>query len=419
MGPDHGLFRPEALQSAGHSWLGEIVLSRPHSIRRIACVVALGSAALLAFATFGTYTRKVHAIGYLVPAAGVAKIVALQSGVIIDQPVTEGTRVLSGATLAVIGTERQSSDGNTHAKIIEQLSLRKARLRAEGVRTNRMYDEQTKVLDEREGLAQEEIARLNAAIELQSERVTNAQQVEAKYKELQERGQFFSDLSIRQRRQETLAEQATLEQLRRSLAASRKDLAALRLDKANLPFKRENDISYIDRALAELEQETAENTARKGTVVSAARGGIVTAIASEVGKPVLAGQPLMTLLPEDGPLEASLYVTSQAIGFVREGSRTMLQYAAYPYQKFGNYEGTVSRVSQSSVPASDLPFPAPAGDVYFVVNVRLDSQAVQAHGATHSLRSGMVLEGIVLVETRRLIEWAFEPLLSITGRWAT
>ncbi len=42
-----------------------------------------------------------------------------------------------------------------------------------------------------------------------------------------------------------------------------------------------------------------------------------------------------------------------------------------------------------------------------------------AYGEAVSLQPGMQLEADVLVETRRLIEWVFDPLFTLTGKWRT
>jgi membrane fusion protein len=48
--------------------------------------------------------------------------------------------------------------------------------------------------------------------------------------------------------------------------------------------------------------------------------------------------------------------------------------------------------------------------------VALDQQAVKAYGQAQPLAAGMRLDADVLLDKRRLIEWLFEPLLSVTGR---
>ena len=58
----------------------------------------------------------------------------------------------------------------------------------------------------------------------------------------------------------------------------------------------------------------------------------------------------------------------------------------------------------------------PAGEPLYRITVALDRQTVQAYGVAQPLVAGMQLEADVLLDRRRLIEWIFEPLLSITGR---
>ena len=51
-----------------------------------------------------------------------------------------------------------------------------------------------------------------------------------------------------------------------------------------------------------------------------------------------------------------------------------------------------------------------------IEQVALRSQAVLAYGAPRRLLPEMEVEADVLLETRRLYEWAFEPLYALAGR---
>ena len=62
----------------------------------------------------------------------------------------------------------------------------------------------------------------------------------------------------------------------------------------------------------------------------------------------------MTLVPAGARLEARLFGPSRSIGFVRPGQRVLLRYEAYPYQKFGSYEGVVKSVSRTTVGPGEL-----------------------------------------------------------------
>lgn len=130
-------------------------------------------------------------------------------------------------------------------------------------------------------------------------------------------------------------------------------------------------------------------------------------------------------------MQAQLFAPSSAVGFLRPAQAVQLRYQAFPYQKFGHHPGQVLQVSRTPLQAAELAslplsagaFPgasadgaAPAAEPLYRITVALDEQTVQAYGVAQPLVAGMQLEADVLLDRRRLIEWIFEPLLSVTGR---
>jgi membrane fusion protein len=57
-----------------------------------------------------------------------------------------------------------------------------------------------------------------------------------------------------------------------------------------------------------------------------------------------------------------------------------------------------------------------SGDSLYRVIVKLDAQHVLAYGQPQSLQAGMQLEADVLLDRRRLTEWVFEPIFSLSRR---
>jgi len=112
------------------------------------------------------------------------------------------------------------------------------------------------------------------------------------------------------------------------------------------------------------------------------------------------------------------------VGFVRPQQAVQLRYQAFPYQKFGHHGGRVLQVSRTPLQAAELaglPLPEAMKDTataepLYRITVVLEQQAVQAYGRPHALAPGMQLDADVMLDRRRLIEWIFEPLLSVTGR---
>jgi len=59
---------------------------------------------------------------------------------------------------------------------------------------------------------------------------------------------------------------------------------------------------------------------------------------------------------------------------------------------------------------------AQGGDPVYRVTVRIKSQAVTAYGQAHTLKPGMLAEADIVQDTRKLWEWALEPIFSVSGK---
>ena len=147
----------------------------------------------------------------------------------------------------------------------------------------------------------------------------------------------------------------------------------------------------------------------------------MTGIVARPGAMVRAGEPLLTIAPSTGELVANLYAPSEAIGFVREGARVRLRYRAYPYQKFGQYPGTVAAISR----APSAPRRSTAGvpienqsegrAALYRITVRLDRPTIRVYGRDEPLAIGERLEASIYLEQRRLWQWIVDPLQALVN----
>ena len=280
-----------------------------------------------------------------------------------------------------------------------------------------LYAQQAQSLNARVSSQRAELAQIDGAAKLQIERIRISEMVLEKHRRLYAE-KFISDLALQQKEQEFLSERGALENFKRSRISLLRDIGAVESELKALPLKQENELSSLSRSLAGLEQDRIENESRREALVVAPQAGLITAMATNAGKLAIAGQPLFSLIPEGASLQADLYVPSRAAGFIREGSKALMQYQAYPHQKFGSHEGVVTKISRTAVAGNELPFPVPQGDLFYVATVQLNKQTVTAYGKEERLQSGMVVDASILQDRRTLFEWVFEPLYSITGKWA-
>ena len=235
--------------------------------------------------------------------------------------------------------------------------------------------------------------------------------------------QYFSDAALQQKRDELLDQQSRRQALERSITERNRSLASLKADLDQSQIKSTREQAAIDRSLLELDQASISTEAQREIVITAPQSGIVTTIQGEAGQ-VTNGQPLLAILPEGAQLQAHLFAPSSAVGFVTPGQTVRLRYAAFPYQKFGQYEGKVVDLSKVPFGAQELPAnlgagviaAAQAGEGLYRITVALNQQSVMAYGKAQALTPGMQLEADVMQDTRRLIEWLFEPVFSLRGK---
>ena len=417
------LFRPEALEGRQQAWLGSIQLIRPVSLAVLTTFVLAVVLAVGVVLVEGRYTRKAHVSGYLVPDKGVVRLLPQQAGTVLDRRVVEGQSVRQGDILFVLSTDRATLAGDTQATVQTSLAVRENSLRESARQKASLQQEVRAGFGRQVDELRRELTQLDAEAELQSQRLLLAQQAQARVESLHAEN-FISQAQVQAKSEEVLGVRAQMQSLLRQRSARLREIGALEAQQRELPLRTQALQGEIDRDLASLAQESAENQAKQRMVIRAPQDGVVTAVLADLGQAVSPASPVASLLPLGAKLQAQLFAPSSAVGFLRQNQPVQLRYQAFPYQKFGHHAGQVLQVSRTPLQASDLaalPLPesmksTPSAEPLYRITVVLDQQAVQAYGQAQPLSAGMQIDADVMLDRRRLIEWIFEPLLSVTGR---
>jgi len=418
------LFRTEVIVARQTQWLGPVLLAPRISHGFFMVFAAAAIAAILSLLFFAEYTRKARVNGWLIPQQGVVRIYAPQAGVVTRIDVREGAEVAKGAPLLTVSTEVHSAAlGATREEIVHRLTERRDSLAAQRQRQQQLFAEETDSLTKRLETLRSEQKHLDQEIEVQHARMKLASEDAARQRVLRQK-----DITTVQRlleaQQNELQQSATLQTLERNRATIDREVFELQGQLRQSPLKNLTLLAEIDRGVAALEQDLAEAEIKRQLVITAPQAGTVTEIQVESGGGVNTTVPLLSIVPEGSKLEAQLFSPSRAIGFVRPGQHVLLRYQAFPYQKFGYYEGQVASVSRSAVSPSEMTqqlsgltsLYGPNEPVYRIT-VDLASQTATAYGEHVPLQPGMQLEADVLIESRRLIEWVLDPLFTLTGKW--
>ncbi len=413
------LFRDEVLKARRTSWLGGISLAQPLRLWVLTGLAVLAASTIVLFVTLGTYTRRSTVTGQLVPTQGLATVVAPASGVVTRMEVPEGGQVAAGGTLALVTVPRATQgSGDTLAALEQRLQQRQDGLLATQQAQHAQLQAQAQGIASQLANAQRELAQVEAEVVTRQRQIRIASETLERLRRL-EGGQFVSVLQIKQQEALVLDYTGQMQALQRQAIGTRRLMAQLQQAQRELPSQlRASDAGY-QRDLAQLEQERVQTQASGALLVKAPVSGVVATQIVKPGQAVQAGQPLLSLLPGDGKLEAELLVPSRAIGFIAPGDTVLLRYQAFPYQKFGHQRGQVARISRSALSSGELGAligNAQQGEPHYRITVALAQQTITVYGKSELLKPGMLLDADVMGERRRLIEWIFEPLYSLKGK---
>jgi membrane fusion protein len=418
------LFRTEVLAEQQSQWLGTVLLIPRISYAMSAGFALLAAAGVLAILFCAHYTKTARIQGWLVPERGIIQIFAPQPGVLVELHVQEGEKVRKGMPLLALSTELQSEAlGATQRNVLLWLQQRRASLLAEKERLKALQQHQMEELSKRLASIKDEQDSFKQDFQLQRVRIGIAERITEMQRTLFAKN-LAPRLHLSQAEDDTLQQVQQMQVLRHQQATLGLERMNLEAQLAEIPIKNETQLAEADRNIALLEQHIAETEARRQIIVTAPEDGTVTAIQAARGSGVSITVPLLSIVPAMSRLKAQLFGPSRAVGFIRPGQRVLLRYEAFPYQKFGHYEGTVANISRSAMSPAELSQQlAGLTSLYstnapvYQINVALERQTVTAYGNPVALQPGMQLEADVLIERRRLIEWVLEPLFTLTGGW--
>jgi membrane fusion protein len=406
------LFRQEVLAAQSDTASGPALNIRPVSAPRLTAFFALLAASVIAVLVLGSYTKKERVQGVLQPESGVAAIVPPEAGIVKRVLVKEGQTVQAGDVLAELSNERFSDAGNTQALLETNLEGQRTQVLSQAENQAQAQTAALASLSQRIAQGQRDLITLSEELRLQDQQIASSRKLLNQLQPLLE-DKIISDLQYEQQRQTLLDQTARLQTLKRQKSAAEAELAQAQDERQRLSAQHKVERATLDRDLLSLQQEKLQRRSSRVTLLKAPFAGVVSGLLATPGQSVSAGSVLASVVPANTQLQAVLYVPSTAMGFIKAGQRVRVSYDAFPYQRFGQYGGTVSSVSQT-----DVPVQGSAADrrAVFLVRVALDTAQVKAYGTEIALRPGHTLTADIEIDRRRLYRWMLDPLFAFSGK---
>jgi membrane fusion protein len=414
------LFRPESLQARQTVWLGRhtLALGFPASLSSVASFVMVTAVAVLV--TFGNYARRVEVHGIVLPTSGLIQVSSPVAGWIESIRVGEGQIVASGAPLYVVNNDTATSNGHTQQQVLQALAAQRAVLMDQIALKVKMRGQQHAELQRRSENFEAQIQQMSVQISLKEEFVRTVTKNYADFTRFQATG-VGNVMATLAQQQNWMRARDELEELKSRILRLKAELIETQFQQENIDLQFDNEIDGMRSKISDLDQQVANTEARRSMEIHAPGAGTVTAIASHAGQMVASGARMLTIVPSQEKMHAELLAPSTSIGFIRPGQRVLLRYTAFPYQKFGQYWGTVTEVSHAALQPEELKtlVPSlPAADqsrTFYRAIVVPDRQDVTAYGRPEPLKASMQVEAQVLLEKRPIYQWILEPLYGLHG----
>ena len=340
----------------------------------------------------------------LVPIRGTDAVRTLRSGTVAEIRVAEGQPVERGATVFVIRSQ-EVGDRYSELETLEN----QTRNSVGSLGNARSKHESQRRADREEGRRlQDHLASLERMLALKREQLSVAKEQLERSKKLVAQGlSSWVDNSNYE-----LKENQTAVELQQMAADQRDTLAAIEKLR-NESEARGAEFRELERSLNESDEKSririkaltgdpAGGTGNDFRVAAPCSGTVLRLEKRRPGAVIHEGDVLCELACSGERLQEELTVPQSGLALIRQGQPVKLLYNAFPYQRYGVRYGTVRWTSPAGVMINETPS--------FRVFVDLSDETVRVNGQPRPLMAGMGGTARVIVGSRSLISYAFEPL---------
>lgn len=410
------LFRKQALDAQKQRLFGSISLAQPLSHTIVTLSLATLVTGIILFLCFSNYARKETVKGYLKPENGLIKTFTNREGIVDQLLVEEGSVVRAGQPLVSVLTAQILGSGEELTdKLMAELNKQSLLLSEQIRQQNRLQNEEFVRLGQRKIVLEESLTVLSSQQQLQSEKVSLLTAQQRQFKKLHKEG-YISELELQQQSEKHLVARQDFEAILRTSLQQKNEIQQLDHELNTLKDRYNVTKTEIKQQQSNLNRQIAQLENSHKLIINATHSGTITAIQVDEGQSVTANYLMMSLLPEGSELVAELMLPTRSAGFVKVGDVAKLRFDAFPHQRFGLIQSQIIRVDQALITQSAGNIPLALKEPVYLVRSKLNQQSIQGYGQHFPLKSGMLLEADIILDTRSLLDWLLDPIYSLHGR---
>ncbi len=244
-----------------------------------------------------------------------------------------------------------------------------------------------------------------------------ATDLEGRMKELEDSG-YGATIKTLSARDTRIDATKQLAEARSQAEQARHDLVALRAQRAVFITKWRDDIgTALVTARNDLNTSTQglvkADRVRDLTKLTAPADGVVLQIGNASAGSIIDSQqsttqPLFTLIPVGGQMEADIDIPAADIGFVKRGDKVRVKLDAYRFMQHGTADGVIKTISEGSFTKDEDQQKTPT---HFKARIAFTKVNLRNVPADFRLIPGMTLQADVLIGSRTIMSYVIEGAL--------
>lgn len=327
----------------------------------------------------------------LVPATGADPVQSPRQAVISRVAVSEGETVKSGEQLFVLRSDEIRGWDTQLRTLTEDL-----RTKEEGLtESDTAYVAQLNI-------KKAEIEQAKSEVKFRENHAKTSQNLVTRMEKLAEKG-GLSEIDLVKLKLDLAASEKDFSVTQRTLQQVDLDRERMEMEHARQRGEQQSEIEKLKMHIGALKTDLENSQQDLLTIRSPYDGVIISMDQRTVGSVVHQGQVLCQLAPLDAKPRARMILNEAGLPKLVVAQRVRYFFEAFPYQRYGAVTGSLDWISPSAVSSAD--------GSSFIALASLDRSAISPRpGQSLPLRVGMRGNAHIIVGSRTLIEYAFEPI---------
>ncbi|WP_024461682.1 HlyD family type I secretion periplasmic adaptor subunit [Marinimicrobium sp. LS-A18] len=396
----------------------------------------LGLVVLWAF--WGKLDIVARAEGKLIPQTRLKVVQPLEGGRVSKILVREGELVDAGQPLILMDSAISQADTRKLELELKLTELQVRRIEAElDERPFQSVDEDDALLFQqvheqflinRAALTADLNEQKSALIRIQ-EQLASASQVKEKLEELlpiyranEEAYEKLAKvgnsgrLELMDKRKDRIEAEQDLRAQRHNIKALQAEMAQaeFRVDRITTMYRQRllQERGVNNQKIAQLKEDLGKQLYRNHLLeLTAPQNGIVQNVAvSTEGSVVPSGTVLLTLVPDNEPLQAEVFIENKDIGFIDSGQNAKIKLSTYSFQRYGMIDATVENISADSISDQNSSDTSTSRQFGYKAILTLEQQQLVKQGIHFDLRPGMQVSAEIKTGSRSVVEYLLSPV---------